>query len=611
MTDPNNQLNIPPQLPPKKPQSLGGHLSTPTGYTPKSEIPGAQAESQEKLTKEFEKLKSKLDGLKKKICKKYNFTIAMGILPGQAAPLFEEEEQLPPEVTNTKPIHLVLIIPEEQFKNIQKIKPEVLKIMEETKENLWLHIWTPVDVFNFGLDSRFDLQDAIASSFPIYDNGFLGALRVASIHKSLLLRRFDKYIATYGIGGSLVRGTADDTSDVDTFVIIDDTDVKRMPRMELLEKLRGIAYDYIKEATALAGVKNILNVQVWLLTEFWQNVKDAHPVMFTFIRDGIPLHDRGTFLPWKMLLKMGKIKPSSEAIDLFMKQGDQTDDLVKRRMMDSMIDVYYGVLTPSQALVMLYGEPPPTHKETFKVMTELFVNKEKMMTKQEVAILGKAVGLFKDYEHGKLKEISGAEIDKILEDCMIYLKKLKEVRKKIEVYMQKKTSEEIYADLFKMLKTVLGDKSQEALLVEFEKELINPGRMQPRFLKILKDVVRSRSKIKAGKLDQKEADNVKKDALELMNALADYQQHKEIISSEKGTLLIKHKDLKAEIVQTKDITFVVEQDQIRKLEKNKLINSNREEFEKTLESEDPNQDITISLATLKALEKALGKFEII
>ena len=164
-------------------------------------------------------------------------------------------------------------------------------------------------MWNYGQDSKFEFVDAIAQGYPVHDKGFLGALRVASIHKSLVLRKFDKYVASYVIGGSLVRGTAGKDSDVDVFVVVDDTDVKRMNRVELLEKLRGIIYDYIREATALAAVKNILNVQVWLLTDFWQRVKDAEPVAFTFIRDGIPLYDRGTFIPWKLLLKMGRIKP--------------------------------------------------------------------------------------------------------------------------------------------------------------------------------------------------------------------------------------------------------------------------------------------------------------
>jgi hypothetical protein len=129
-----------------------------------------------------------------------------------------------------------------------------------------------------------------------------------------------------------------------------------MSRLELKEKLRGIIYQYVAEAGELAGVKNKLSPQVYLLTEFWEDVKDASPVIFTFIRDGIPLYDRGGFLPWKLLLKMGKIKPSPESIDMFMSMGDKTSEIVKRRLLDIVIgDLYWGVITPSQALLMLYS----------------------------------------------------------------------------------------------------------------------------------------------------------------------------------------------------------------------------------------------------------------
>ena len=98
-------------------------------------------------------------------------------------------------------------------------------------------------MWSYGLDSKFEFYDLFSSAFPIHDDGFLGALRLANVHKALVLNWLNvgrvHYVATYAIGGSLVRGNPDKTSDVDTFVIIDDTDVKRMSRVELIEKLRG------------------------------------------------------------------------------------------------------------------------------------------------------------------------------------------------------------------------------------------------------------------------------------------------------------------------------------------------------------------------------------
>ena len=111
-------------------------------------------------------------------------------------------------------------------------------------------------------------------------------------------------------------------------MIINDTDVKRMPRLELKERLRGIIHQQMAEAASLAGVKNTLHIQTYLLTDFWESVKDASPVIFTFIRDGIPIYDRGTFMPWKTLLRMGKLKPSPESIDMFMKTADKTKEMI-------------------------------------------------------------------------------------------------------------------------------------------------------------------------------------------------------------------------------------------------------------------------------------------
>jgi len=383
-----------------KAAGLSGALNSPIKYDPKnpSGIPGVvSAELSEEAMKKMEKTKKDLEDFKKKVVKKFPFTLALSILPAHSFKFFEEDEGLLPEEIEKKPLHLLMLIPEDNFKDIpKKIKPEIVKLVKDSKQELWVHIKTPVDVWNYGLDSKYEFIDAVGNGFPLYDTGILGSLRVATIHKNLVLRKFERYVASYVIGGSLVTGTANKDSDVDTIIIVDDTDVKRMPRVQLLERLRGMIYDYIREATALAGVKNVLNVQVYLLTDFWDNVKDANPVMFTFIRDGIPMYDRGTFLPWKLLLQMGKIKPSPEAVDKFMKYGEQNEALVDRRLMDAFVDIYWGVVTPTQALMMLAGHAPPTPKEISGEVKKLFVEKEKIMDLKEWRYLDKMMKMWKD-----------------------------------------------------------------------------------------------------------------------------------------------------------------------------------------------------------------------
>ncbi len=490
-------------------------------------------ETSDKMKKELDKTKKELEKLKTFILKKYPFTQMLSILPPMSIKNFVEEEEVPKETE--KYIHLYMIIPEEHFKELPKIKEEIVKQVEEMKQKIWLHLKTPVDLWEICLDSKFDLTAAIAMSFPLHDTGILGALRVAEIHKSLVLQKFEKYVVSYVIGGSLVRGEAVPTSDVDVFIIINDTDVKRMPRLELKERLRAIIYQYVAEASQLAGVKNKLSPQVYLLTDFWESVKDAHPVIFTFIRDGIPIYDRGTFMPWKSLLRMGKLKPSPEAIDMFMSMGDKTVKRVKTALLDVVVnEIFWGITTPSQALLMLYGLPPPTAKHGLvNDMKRIFVDKEKMLEKRYINILEKVVEIWRDYEHEKIKEISGTEVDKLVKDTEDYLKRLKELREQIEKRSQEKTIEQIYKDVFTLLKAMFGNKSQDIIVEEFENEFVKKAKFSPQHLRILKDIIHARAEFKKGKSDIHKVDEARKNASILINDIIEYNQRCDLVSKNK------------------------------------------------------------------------------
>lgn len=572
-------------------------------------LPG---EIPEKEMKEMEKTREKLDNFKKAVLKKYPFTQAIGIIPPQASDKIEEEEEIPEADRKEKPMHLLMVIPEDNFKEIPKIKPEIVKLIKDIKPKVWVHIKTPVDLFNYCLDSKFDIAEAIAMSFPLHDTGILGALRAAQIHKSLCLRKFEKYVASYVIAGSLVRGTANKTSDVDVYIVIDDTDVKRMPRLELKEKLRGIIYSYIAEAEELAGVKNKLNIQVYILTDFWESVKDAHPVIFTFIRDGVPLYDKGTFLPWKLLLKMGRIKPSAEAIDMFMSMGDKVSETVKRRLLDIVIgDIYWGVSTPSQALLMLYGLPPPTIQELVKQMREIFVEKEKMLEPKYADILDEiCIKYYKGYEHEKIKEVSGAEVDRLLKDTEAYMKRLKELREQIEKRNQEKTVEQIYNDVFNLLQGTFGKKSESALIDNFEKEFIKKGKLPELYLHILKDTVKAKEQFKKGKLAKHEVEEARKNASQLIAHLIEFNQRCEIASMSKGRMRLKTKDKMYELVLVGEFAFLIDAGKVFKIT-GKLEDSSAEEFTNSMAKAEKTPQIIADPRVFEIIKKKIGNFEII
>jgi predicted nucleotidyltransferase len=610
-------------------------------YVPKSKLGNLPTDNtmDPEMKKEMDKTKDNIEKFKKEITKQFKYIEGIGIIPAQAAPKIEEEFEVPVEECKKKLIHLLVIIPEDSFKEIQKVKSECIKLSKSLDEKLWVHVLTPVDVWNLGLDSKFDILEAIGMVYPILDKGLFGALRVASIHKSLVLRKFEKYITSYVIGGSLVRGTTKPTSDVDVFIIIDDTDVKRMPRFELKEKLRSVIFQFIQEATAIAGCKNPLSPQVYLLTEFWEAVKDAHPVMFTFIRDGIPLYDRGTFLPWKSLLRMGKIKPSPEALDMFMSSGDKLEETIQKRIFDiATLDLFWGISTPTQGLMMLYGKAPGNVYDTVKEFKELFVEKEKLIEPRYADILEEiSIKVWKAYEHGKLKpgDIDGKELDRLAKNALDYMKRLKELRKQIEKRMQDKSIQQTCDDVFGMLETILGKKGEAVLIKAFDDQLVKHGKMPKRFLENIKAIVKTRNEFKALDKDKKKKITIKevtaiedarKMAAEITNTLIEYAQRKDFVVMDRKRFVLKvtqrgvssagvrsddqneQKDKLAEVFFLTNL-FIVEEGKIWAIKNNKFVESNVEELNKEL-TDSKEDKVKITPMQMELIKQHFGEFEL-
>ena len=562
--------------------------------------------------KEMQKVREKLDDVKKYITTKYKTVSAIGIIPPQVAHIFDDENELTEEERKTKPMHLLVVLPDDKEKEFNEIRADLIKQIAETKQPIWLNLFIEKDIWEICLDSKYDIAEGIGMSFPLHDNGILGALRVAQIHKSLCLKKFEKYVYSYVLWGSLVRGEAQKTSDVDVGVIIDDTDVKRMPRLELKEKLRNIIHSYVMQAEELAGVKNKLSPNIYLLTEFWEGVKDANPIFYGFLRDGVPLYDRGGFLPWKLLLRMGKIKPTPESIDMFMSYGDKTKDIVNRKLLDIVIgDIYWGVITPAQAMLMLYGIPPPNVKETVPEFRRIFIEKEKMIEKKYGDILEEIVmKYYKGYEHGNVKEVSGKEVDKLLKDSEDFLKRLRELREDIEKEIQKKSFEEIYENVFKIMKALFGDKEEHQLIREYEKEIINKAKGNPKYIHTLNELIQLKKDFKNKKTPGKyEFEKIRKNAVYLIEDLIEYNQRKELGLLEKTKVILTFNNNKHAELYLLNPAFLIIENKIKKIT-TKIEDSDMNELNKAL-AEHKGIKTKIDNRIIDLLRGNLGDFDIL
>lgn len=543
-------------------------------------------------------LKEKLDKFTKQIIGKFEkYITGVALLPPSKK---KEDEKAEPDKINV----LVLVDDSDSQKMSKaelhsKLSQIIASIAKEIDPKLKPEVMLNSELKESCFDGKYEILQMIAMSAPVFDpSDMLSAIKIAEVHKTMVLKKFEKYIVSYVAAGSLFRG--EKSNDIDVYVIIDDTDVKKMSRAELKDKLRAIIVGMGFEASKITGVKKQFHVQTYILTDFWDNLKDANPVMFTLLRDGVPIYDRGVFMPWKLLLQMGKIRPSPEAIDMGMDIGERLVQRAKQKLLSVLgEDVYYAVLNPAQSALMLYGIAPPTPKETIKLLNDIFVKKEKILEKKYVDILEKIRTAYKNIEHGKVKEVTGKEIDSLLKDAEDYLKRIKEMFNQIEERTEKESIVDVHDSCMSITKDLLAEKGVEKIpagkLDEiFREKLIEEDKIPEKFLRILKSVEKAKKDYLAGKLSKQEVNKVKKDARLFIKVLVEHMQRKKAIELERTKVRFKYGEKMGEVMLLDDTAFIVKDLEDR----DKLLQAN-------ISKEGGLEDIKPS--TLEELEKHLSK----
>ena len=579
-----------------------------------------------KLPKEVQQklkaIKTKLDNFSKQVVKKFDkYIIGIALLPPprpmpeegkseQKPEEKKEENEKKKEEIDKKKIHVLVLVDDTDSQKMTKmeLKTKLSAIIENIAKDIDKNI-TPqtiilTELWQSCYDGKYDLLQLIALSAPVYDAGMMAAIKISEVHKTMILKKFEKYIISYVLAGSLVQGKATKTSDIDVWIVIDDTDVKKKTRAELKDKLRAIIIGMGIEAGELTGIKNKLNIQVYILTDFWDSLKEANPIIFTLLRDGVPFYDRGMFMPWKQLLKMGKIKPSTEAIDMFMSSGEQILERVKFKIKDmGMEDIFYALLTPSQAALMLFGIPPPTPRETPQLMRDAFVKKNKLLEEKYVKILEDTINVRKDIEHGTKKEITGKELDELLKNADDFLKRIKKLFSEIEKIKEEEDIIKIYDTIITIIRDILRlegiEKVSDIEIVKiFEDEMISKGKIPANFLRILNELIKAKKDYDEGKLTKNEVENVKKNSRAFIKFMVEYIQRKRGRELERTKIRVKHGEKYGEIILLGKEAFIIHD-----------IDQEEKYLSKAEIKEDGSLGV-IKKSSLEELEKALIKVEI-
>ena len=350
--------------------------------------------------------------------------------------------------------------PEEKIKLKASFLEKYLQKIKNEKLDIWLDVLLIEDIKNIAMDSRFELLDLLSVGNIIYDKGIFEIFRLTSVHKKLIIDILQRYVVAYVLAGSQVKGRSVESSDVDIYVVIDDTDVKQHTFEELKIKLMDLIINKAMEAKILVNSNKELHPQVYTLTEFWLAMSESNPVIITFLRDGIPLYDRGMFISWKQLLLKGILKPSQEAANKYIIAAENALKDARNKLkniINNLIieDLAVAMVTSAQAVIMDSGLLPGDPKETPDMLKKLFVDRG-ILNIEYVNILSEVWKMRKDFEHGKVNEYKYEDLMNVFEKAEKFISEMKNIKQIIDKENEKKMMDN-YILIYEELKTKFQD----------------------------------------------------------------------------------------------------------------------------------------------------------
>jgi uncharacterized protein (UPF0332 family)/predicted nucleotidyltransferase len=312
-----------------------------------------------------------------------------------------------------------------------------------------------------------------------------------------VLKKYGPLIRSIVLFGSTARNEFKGESDIDIFVIVDDTRTKISPMMK--DKIET-DLDVIAKKTS----KQLSIQQPYLLTEFWGMVREGHPIIFNFIREGIPVYDKDIFLPIKRLLQMGEIKPSKEAVEKYIERGPKRIKRVENAKIYMVVeDCYYAMLETAQAVLMFLGKSPPRPSDAPDALKKTLV-KMKFLEEKYVKFLEDVIAVRKQVEHKRIKCITGEDLDKWIKKTKAFVKKMQSLIVKIEVLKRKNIIEKSYTIMTETTLTLLKalnklPKKEESISEAFKKHLVKPGLISEKYLNVFNELEKMQKTVKQGK----------------------------------------------------------------------------------------------------------------
>lgn len=240
---------------------------------------------------------------------------------------------------------------------------------------------------------------------------------------------FDQMIKSIVLFGSSAKKVSTPDSDIDIVIIIDNVSIAWDET--LIAHYRESLGDLVRENP----YRKSLHINTVKLSTWWADLIRGDPVVINILRYGDTLIDRGGFFnPLKVLLKEGKIKSTPESIYTLLQRSPTHLVRAREAMLGAVDGFYWSAVDAAHAALISAGVMPPSPELIPEIMDEHFV-KKKLLNKKYVNYYYGLHNLTKEIAHGKLRHVSGKELERLQKESDDFLR---EMAKLVDKLIEKK-----------------------------------------------------------------------------------------------------------------------------------------------------------------------------
>ena len=218
-------------------------------------------------------------------------------------------------------------------------------------------------------------------------------------------KRFDKFIKSVVLFGSVAKEEAVAGSDIDIVIIIDDVSVR------LDEEIVAWYREELEKLLRKNPYQQSLHINTTKLSTWWEDLMRGDPTIINVIRYGEAMLDYGGFFePLKRLLLEGKMRPSPEAIYVNLQRAPMHLTRSKSSQLGAVEGLYWAMVDSAHAALIAANVLPPSPEHLAVDLRETIVAKGKLKMKY-VQWYRDVLMLHKKIQHGEIKDLKGIEID--------------------------------------------------------------------------------------------------------------------------------------------------------------------------------------------------------